>query len=70
MKLSGYSFICDENIHHGVVDFLRSAAKSVKTVSELNLTSQEDEKILEVAHASQSIVLTHDNDFDKIIFMK
>ena len=70
MKLFEYSFVCDENIHHIVVDFLKTHVKSIKTVSELNLTSQDDEKILEVAHTTQSVVLTHDNDFGKIVFMK
>jgi predicted nuclease of predicted toxin-antitoxin system len=70
MKLFEYSFVCDENIHPIVVDFLRTHAKSTKTISELNLISQDDEKILEVAHTSKSIVLTHDNDFGKLAFVK
>lgn len=70
MKLTEYSFVCDENIHPAVVDFLKEHVVSVKTVSELHLASADDEKILEVAHATQSIVLTHDSDFGKIVFMK
>ncbi len=70
MKLTEYSFVCDENIHPVVVDFLKAHVASVKTVSELKLTSADDEKILETAHVTQSIVLTHDSDFGKIVFMK
>lgn len=70
MKLLDYSFLCDENIHPVVVDFLKTRVSSIQTVSELNLISQDDEKILEVAHSTRSIVLTHDSDFGKIVFLK
>jgi predicted nuclease of predicted toxin-antitoxin system len=70
MRWREYSFVCDENIHPDVIDFLRLHSKSVKTVSELNLSSFDDETILKAAHAKQSVVLTHDSDFGKIIFMK
>ena len=70
MKLPEFSFVCDENIHPVVVDFLQSHVNSVKTVSSLTLVAQDDEKILAAAHITQSIVLTHDNDFGKIVFIK
>jgi predicted nuclease of predicted toxin-antitoxin system len=70
MKLSGYSYVCDENIHPDVADYLKLHVKSVRTVSELHLQSQDDETILQAAHVTQSVILTHDSDFGKIIFMK
>lgn len=70
MKLTEYSIVCDENIHPVVVDFIRGEVKSVKTTYDLDLLSTDDEKILSAAHIMNSIVLTHDNDFGKIVFTK
>src|SRR5260221_11733153 len=70
MKLSRFSFVCDENIHPTVIDYLKTKVKLVKNISELGLASASDEKILAEAHSSASVVVTHDSDFGKIVFLK
>ena len=70
MKLNAFTFVCDENIHPAVVEYLLSLDLSLKHVSDLNLISSSDEKILTEAHKSNSVVITHDSDFGKIVFTK
>jgi predicted nuclease of predicted toxin-antitoxin system len=63
LTFSGLTFLSDENIHPGVVTFMRSVGLSVATVYELGLAGCGDAAILAEAHRLQRAVLTHDADF-------
>ncbi len=66
MNLAECAFLTDENIHPGVVEFLRSKKLDVVTTEEAGLQGKSDESLLHVSHKQNRIVLTHDRDFGKL----
>ena len=63
MNLFSYPFIADENIHPVVVKELRQQEIDISSVVDEGLVGQPDNDILQFAHQSGRVVLTHDSDF-------
>lgn len=63
MKFREFALLTDQNIHSGVVAFLRSEGFQVLDVAQAGLTGASDVAILARAAAEGRIVLTHDADF-------
>ncbi|MEQ8191086.1 MAG: DUF5615 family PIN-like protein [Candidatus Eremiobacterota bacterium] len=57
------SLLCDEHIPYQVVQGLRRRDIDIITVQELNLSSAEDEKIIERAVEEERVIYTQDTDF-------
>ena len=66
MKLSGFSFLADENIHEEVVAHLRSIGLDVKTAFDAHLIAADDSDLLEYCVRDRRVVLTHDSDFGQL----
>jgi predicted nuclease of predicted toxin-antitoxin system len=62
--------IADENIHPGVIDFLRQSGFDVVSVREVGLGGKSDAAIIQFAFAHGRIILTHDSDFGRLVFMR
>ncbi len=62
------SFFADENISNVLIDWIRKNGYSVSGVKEENMQGTSDLSIIEKCFPSNKIILTHDNDFGKIIF--
>lgn len=60
-------FVADENLEQQIVDALRAANHDVLFIAE-TYPSVGDEKVLEIAHQSNAIVITNDKDFGELIF--
>lgn len=66
MKPLDFSLFTDENIHPDVVAGLRMRGKDVRTVEDEGLRGRDDVVILQRAHATGRVVVTHDSDFGKL----
>jgi predicted nuclease of predicted toxin-antitoxin system len=64
----GLSFFTDENISTELINFVKSEGYEISGVIEENLQGTSDINIIEKCLASKRIILTHDNDFGKLIF--
>lgn len=56
-------FLVDENIHLGVIDFLRDSGWNVKSSVEAGLNQKSDKDIFQYARKTKRVLLSHDNDF-------
>ena len=63
MNLFTYSFLADENIHPDVVEELRQQGINISSAVEEGLIGKPDNAVLQFAHQSGLVVLTHDSDF-------
>jgi len=63
LNLFAYPFLADENIHPDVIAQMKSQGLDVWSVSEEGLMGQVDTAVLQFAHESGRVVLTHDSDF-------
>lgn len=63
MNLFSYPFLADENIHPNVVKKLRQQEINISSVIDEGLAGLPDNVILQFAHQSGKVVLTHDSDF-------
>ena len=63
MKIREFSILADQNIHAGVVAFLRGEGFSVVVIALLGLAGVSDIEVLARATAEGRIVLSHDADF-------
>lgn len=63
MRLDQQPLLLDENIHPDVADYLRSRGMDVTTVYDLKLTGAGDLLLLQKAHETGRIIITHDGDF-------
>ena len=68
MTFEDLKFLTDENIDPELVEFLRSKGCDVIDIKELALDGSKDIDILSYAHGVNRIVITHDEDFGKIIY--
>lgn len=57
------SILTDENISPRVVAFLRETGFNVRDIKEMRKYGISDKKVLEIAHAENRIIITHDSDF-------
>ncbi|MCC6363657.1 MAG: DUF5615 family PIN-like protein [Bryobacterales bacterium] len=63
MRLIGFAFLADENIHADIVRFLREEGCDIITADDVHLRGAPDVSILAAAFARNRVVLTHDSDF-------
>jgi predicted nuclease of predicted toxin-antitoxin system len=66
VTLRDFGVLTDENIHPGVVAFLRSEGFDTQTAVEAGLVGAEDVAVLRAAVSARRIVLTHDADFGRL----
>ncbi len=62
------SFFADENISPALINWIRITGYHISGVKDENMHGASDISIIEKCFASNNIILTHDNDFGKIIF--
>lgn len=63
MKPLDYPLLADENIHPGVIAFLRQTGLDVASIAEQEQFGLPDANVLKQAADSGKVVLTHDSDF-------
>jgi predicted nuclease of predicted toxin-antitoxin system len=68
MQLNNFSFLTDENVHPQIIDYLRKSGLNVKDVREQKWNGYSDLRLLTLAFKEKRVIVTHDNDFGKIIF--
>lgn len=61
-----FPVLTDENIHPGVVSFLREVGVDVLDIKEQNWVGMPDEDILSHAYKQGRVVITHDSDFGRL----
>jgi predicted nuclease of predicted toxin-antitoxin system len=65
---STLSFFADENISPDLIKWIRENGFIISGVKEENMCGATDISIIQKCFISNEIILTHDNDFGKIIF--
>ncbi len=68
MKIHDFPLFTDENVFRKTIDFLRSENFDVKSVRELGLEGWKDVDLIPIATHENRVILTHDNDFGRIVF--
>ncbi len=63
MKPLDYPLLADENIHPGVIEFLRNAGYDVEAIVAEGKFGLADSEVLQRASAAGRVILTHDSDF-------
>lgn len=62
------SFFADENISSALISWIRTNGYNISGVKEEKMEGASDLKIIQKCFTSRNIILTHDNDFGKLIF--
>jgi predicted nuclease of predicted toxin-antitoxin system len=70
LRLSQFPFLADENIHPGVVRFLRDHGCDVLDVKEAGLAGTSDRVLLDHARPDHRVILTHDADFGALAIVQ
>lgn len=65
-----FPLLTDENIHPSVVQGLRDWKLDVQTIGEVGLAGQSDLAILRVASRMHRVIVTHDSDFGRLVFLE
>jgi predicted nuclease of predicted toxin-antitoxin system len=65
VNLGGLTFLADENIHPGVVAWMRARTLDVVTTNDLAVNGRPDDVVLEAAAKSRRVLLTQDADFGR-----
>lgn len=68
MNLTEFQLLTDENIDPSVVEFLRQTGFDVLDIKEMGWRGRLDIDILKEAHKQNRVVVTHDDDFGKLVF--
>ena len=63
MNLFSYSFLADENIHPDVIKALQHQEVNISSIIAEGLRGQPDNIVLQFAHQSGRVILTHASDF-------
>lgn len=63
------NFLTDENILPEIVAFLRNLKYDVLDIKESGLSGKSDEFIYDLANNQKRIILTHDSDFGRLLFL-
>lgn len=69
MTLEDFNLLADENVHPEVVRFLRAQGHDVFDVKEAGLAGSSDRELIRIAHAQQRVIVTHDRDFGRLVFL-
>jgi len=64
-----FPLLADENIHNDTVYFIRSKGLQVDSVRERNLRGSTDLQIVSIAMMEKKVILTHDADFGRILYL-
>lgn len=59
--------LTDENVHPGVVSFLRENGDDVLDVKEEKMSGVPDEKLSRHAEEENRVIVTHDRDFGRLL---
>lgn len=70
MRLREFNLLTDENIHPGVLQFLRSQGFDVLDVKESRLVGADDEALIQKSIRENRLIVTHDSDFGKLAVVK
>jgi len=65
---SSLSFFADENISSVLINWIRINEYNITGVKQEKIEGTSDLNIIQKCFASRDVILTHDNDFGKIIF--
>ncbi|HEX5151759.1 MAG TPA: DUF5615 family PIN-like protein [Parafilimonas sp.] len=66
--MNAISFFADENIQHGIIEWLQKSGWDISGIRLENLYALSDELIIDKAYNEQRIILTQDGDFGRIIY--
>lgn len=61
------AFFADENISTGLIHWIRTNGYNISGVKEENMQGASDQSIIEMCFTSRRIIITHDNDFGKMV---
>lgn len=70
MKTLDFPLLADENIHPGVIAYLRQAGFDITSITEQGKFGLSDEEVLKLATDSGRVILTHDSDFGRLALLK
>ena len=70
MNWDSFKYFADENIAPELIEFLRLKGLDVISVIEEGLVGYSDSFLIEYSNRDNRIILTHDSDFGKIVFMQ
>jgi predicted nuclease of predicted toxin-antitoxin system len=68
MSLVEFRILTDENINPALVSFLRTQNMDVVDVKEQRWVGASDEELMRYTYNQNRIIVTHDNDFGKLVF--
>ena len=66
MKLAGFAFLADQNVHADVTHYLLSRGIDVVTVEDVGMGTASDTAIIRRAVAEGRVVISHDSDFGRL----
>ncbi len=69
MNLKDFKLLMDENIDPSVVIFLQEEGFDVLDVKEQGWKSHQDADLLNIATLQDRIIVTHDEDFGKLVYV-
>ena len=68
MKLTEFSFLADENIGLGLVEFIRQQGLITTSILESGQFGKSDLELLQTAFGENQVILTQDSDFGTLVF--
>ncbi len=69
MRALDFPLLADENVHPGVIVFLRKTGLDVESIAEQGKFGLPDTQVLQRANEAGRVVLTHDSDFGGLALM-
>ncbi len=69
MRALDFPLLADENVHPGVIVFLRETGLDVESIAEQGKFGLPDTQVLQRANEAGRVVLTHDSDFGGLALM-
>jgi predicted nuclease of predicted toxin-antitoxin system len=70
VKPLDFTLLADENIHPDVISYLRQQECDIRSIAEDDLVGQSDRTVLRTAYANGRVVLTQDEPFIGIIYLR
>lgn len=70
MNLKDFKLLMDENIDPSIVGFLREEGFDVLDVKKQGWEGRQDIDLLQIATLQNRIVVTHDEDFGKLVYVE
>lgn len=63
-------FLTDQDVYQTTIDFIKNLGHEVIRAKDVGLASSSDEKILTFAFSQKLILVTRDNDYGALVFLK